>query len=122
MSDQRIITVKKGEEYFARLEDIFEKNIFFSDIYRRAAVNLNEILQFIKNKEQNLENCNSTISLQKHLLQRSSNVIAFCADRGGGKTTALRSFANALENIDTIKKENIEFWGNSNIQKYSFMS
>lgn len=120
MSDQRIITVKKGEEYFARIEDIYEKNIFFSHIYRRAAVSLNEILQFVKNKEQNLENCNSIVSLQKHLLQRSSNVIAFCADRGGGKTTALRSFANALENIDTIKKENLEFWENSNVPEYSY--
>ena len=107
------IRIKKGREYRAAIEPerVNSPTEFFSSAYQDAKVQLREIL---------------LASNQLH--EYPNNVIAFCADRGHGKTTAMLSFSNALEDLSDPRKSDSTpslFWGdiatiNDNLQNIRF--
>ncbi len=97
----REITILKGDEFKIAVKDKIEENDIFFEEYRRAAEMLNEITgAWISKKarqrewswkEQDFEN----------------NIIAFCGERGEGKSSAMMTFVNAV--YEDKKKENKVF-------------
>ena len=96
--------------YQDKVETVTEmKTSLFSEVYKKATNNIIEVLEsgeafFYKEK-------------QKHRMDNySNNLVAFVGDRGTGKSSAMKSFINAL-----IKGELNEFDEKFNINK-QFMS
>lgn len=115
------ITIYKGNEYCSTRNDIYIESDIFYENYCSAAVNLEDILRssanFLNSEENNTLFHNSEPAVVgERLLGYQNNIIAFCADRGHGKTSAMLSFANALAEMRVPKrdlnKENIRdrFW------------
>lgn len=122
------IVVEKGNEYQATAENIYRKDSFFSDVYQMAKECIGEILYVGKNFEDfydSKKGC-SDAELNAGLMGYSNNLIAFCANRGHGKTSTMLSCANALkkigENIDVdnnyYTKE--EFWEGTDARNYHY--
>lgn len=101
-----ILKITKGKEYRAKIDKIFQDDIFFADAYRQARDCLFEILQVMQTAKEDIakEYGNSNfwdlpdVKLNSALRGRLNNIIAFCADRGQGKTSAMRSFSRELQN------------------------
>lgn len=125
------IRVEWGKEYQAIKECIYQEGSFFEDVYQRARDCIEEIVNISEQmlRSEVIEDGAEALSYgskcgcldgregassREIVKLRSSNLIAFCADRGQGKTSAMLSFANALRNIErnrnTVAHKN-EFWG-----------
>lgn len=136
MYQDTFITIEHGKEYQARKESIYDKNAFFFDCYRQAADCLREILAigqaFISDHpelDQAEESYPSAASanVNKALLGYPNNIIAFCAERGQGKTSAMISFANALhemplsDRFSRFYSEKESFWNDPNVLDSQFV-
>lgn len=134
--ESKKIYITHGAEYRAVEECIYEKNLLFGDVYAQARDCLEEIIKIseqMKETEQGvvsdfcapyeeLEICGKR-KPENIVRRRSSNLIAFCAERGGGKTSAMISFVRALENLKrpANKKEQKEnFWKGKNAFNYHY--
>lgn len=87
------IEIFQGDEYRAKIEKEFKKGTLFEDVYRRANDIVLDIIRESKGlrdrDEDQLGNC-------KNFQDMSNNIVAFCAERGQGKTSAMQSFAAFL--------------------------
>ena len=72
-------------------QDIFDKNSFMHPAYRQAITELNGIVKQSVDWSEEMWG-------DADLYGYGSNIIAFCADRGQGKTSTMLSFGNALRN------------------------
>lgn len=70
-------------------ECIEEDNMFFHE-YEAAVKKLNNIWEIQKGLQKNVK--------QKGISENPNNIIAFCGERGTGKSSAMFSFMRALEN------------------------
>lgn len=108
------ICIQKGREHRAVLtpDRVNSPKEFFYNSYQDAKYQLREI---VLASSQNKEDEKSSLSTKKRielLHKYPGNVIAFCADRGRGKTTAMLSFSNALEMLGNSENGNpSNFWG-----------
>lgn len=103
------LTIIKGQEFklFMR-ESVSKDDIFFNE-YKKAAEILDEIIGAQKeDKNPELEWKNSEFE---------NNIIAFCGERGEGKSSAMITFVNALYNY---KKECEIFSSCVNLEKVYF--
>ena len=109
------IVMYKGDEYRAKTEEKFVEGLFFSDVYKRANSICCEIIQ---ETEKYLDG-NKEAGYQTKYHGMGNNMIAFCAERGQGKTTAMQSYAAYLQDRDPQKK----FFGEGGIdkEKYDFV-
>ncbi len=109
------IVMYKGDEYRAKTEEKFVEGLFFSDVYKRANSICCEIIQ---ETEKYLDG-NKEAGYQTKYHGMGNNMIAFCAERGQGKTTAMQSYAAYLQDRDPQKK----FFGEEGIdkEKYDFV-
>lgn len=130
MDDKRCWTIKvsKGQEYRAHEESIYEEGLFFSDVYQQTRAHLNEILSTAEQLTQQAE-AERKLGAgagQLFLSNAPNNVIAFCAERGQGKSSAMRSAAKALRELDRIESEGKkaqkrdDFWGDCAAKKYTY--
>lgn len=125
-----VIKIKKGEEGQINQDNIYDEHLFFHDAYQRAAHCVEEILldgeQHRKKQEKQSGGCregkNTAIGdINRRLMGYPNNVIAFCAERGQGKTSAMTSFAEALskmDNEDDIAETGEKrggFWGSGSL-------
>lgn len=124
MKEPLKIYIKKGQEYQAKREPVYLPSLFFGSAYEQARDCLEEIETICEQFEQNPANGHSYSDGLQHipdgklyegLLGYSNNVIAFCADRGYGKTTAMLSFGEALKSISKpaepdLKEAKKRFW------------
>jgi len=85
------ITIKYGHEFKPNREEI-NSSQFFYPVYEQALKQLEEIVKYGE-----VENVQPS---QDYL----NNIIAFCGERGQGKTTAMLSFSDALKNADSRNK------------------
>lgn len=138
------ITIKQGEEYQSREENIYQKNSFFAASYRQAADCLKEIIAanrlFKGNPGSPCVDDQSDAAINQHLLGYPNNIVAFCAERGQGKTSAMVSFSKALRELhpstapmgsfqdaaaeDSCLEEKSDFWKTNddfNIQECHFV-
>ena len=116
----------RGEEHRVRLGCVYESDSFFYDSYRRGADILKEILEVSGEirKRSGSYNDECIGTEDDNTYEFPNNIIAFCGERGEGKTSAMRTFAHALENLHNTKKnyspQDVEaFWG-WRIEKYNF--
>lgn len=108
------ILVEKGKEHGAHSESIYKSDSFFSNSYHDAGDWLQEIISESESAEYGRESGSA---------EHVSNIIAFCAERGQGKTRAMLSMAEALRYLgrspDGKVSESGTFW-NEEVQKYRF--
>lgn len=113
------IYIRKDEVYRTRIEDITNRNQFFYPVYRQATRCLSTMVDYTHRfwNEQDSYHSNDVPdaelwpgSSRKHAHSRPSdnpirlrgypnNIIAFSADRGYGKTSAMLSFSTALQTL-----------------------
>lgn len=95
------ITVKENEEFRVKVTTDFNENEFFYDAFVKARVETEFIVK-------------DTVSYHRTknvtMLDFSNNIIAFSGDRGQGKSSAMLSFSNLLNNCK--KSPYREFLGN----------
>lgn len=127
MYQDSFITIDQGKEYQARKESIYDQESFFFSCYRQAADCLIEIVKAGKafvDSHADMDSNHSSVAnaaINKELVGYPNNIIAFCAERGQGKTTAMVSFADALRKIssqdhsDCSHGEKEQFWQNPSI-------
>lgn len=92
------IIVNQGDENRAKLETEWTEDMFFSPVYEKAKSLVREIVSEMKLLSENEDkaDCGDV------LFQRTpNNIIGFCAHRGQGKTTAMKSFASFLAKDST---------------------
>lgn len=118
-----VIRITKGSEYRAQIEEIDQEDLFFFEAYKRAKYNIEDmwgvngdILQSLK-KLTKTPNIKDT-RIKEELRGKVNNILAFCADRGQGKTTAMRSFSQELEKYNQKKSE---FFKNGRLPKMHFI-
>ena len=124
------IRIKKGQEYRATIdpEKVNSSTEFFSSAYQEAKVQLREILLATIQTEVPETKRLSTKKEIELLRKYPNNVIAFCADRGRGKTTAMLSFSNALDALSGPQNRfsaTSSFWrniseANDNLRDFRF--
>lgn len=109
------ICIQQGREHRSLLEPnrINSRSEFFYSAYQDAKDQLREIVmassQILKGEREKL----TTKKRIELLREYPNNVIAFCADRGRGKTTAMLSFSNALEALGNSPEGSPKkFWEN----------
>ncbi len=87
------IIVFQGDENRAKIETEFSEDMFFAEVYADAEDMVREIVCEVKRQEKKQD----SIECSNNSFQRTpNNIIAFCAQRGQGKTTAMKSFARLL--------------------------
>lgn len=99
----KLIKIYKGDEYRPKLEKSYEKDSFFCSVYERADQILDRLNGELTDLREDAEQPQSM----------GSNIIAFCGERGQGKTSAMQSFAYRLNKddydvMDLIEPSNFE--------------
>jgi len=99
MSDSKTLTIDLSEEYKIKIEDPNKlKGSFFEEIYLKAADAVDDIIeQTDSNKKMDK---NDPFLNEK---QDYNNIIAFCGERGTGKSSAMISFAQSLLKLNDSK-------------------
>lgn len=90
----KIISIKKGEEYKVCEISMAEESNFFHDVYLKAKRCLDEIQSI---------NAEIAHSSDPNMKKSINNIIAFCGERGQGKTSAMLSFSEILSDSDSKK-------------------
>ena len=96
------IKITQGMEHHSNLMNIYDEEAFFYDSYRQAAYAITRIVEmsrfeFAEREKQ--KDCNN----YRRNREYHNNIVAFCADRGQGKTSAMLSMAYALHNMSAEK-------------------
>lgn len=110
-SIKSVIKIQKGNEYHVfvdNAENMYNENAFFYPVYKKSVQLLGEICLHSK-KDGDVNDF------------FSNNIIMYCAERGGGKSSAMRSFANFLNQFEAEKEKRC--FSNSvlhDIEKFKF--
>lgn len=120
------IFIEPNEAYRTKIEDITNKACFFYPAYTQARNCLSDILENTRNywEDRNWFHGEDPSFRSKkdgaesHLSYNPmrhrgypNNIIAFCADRGQGKTSAMLSFSRALEWLKYTSNEEVRMKG-----------
>ena len=97
MKNEKILTVIKGQEFKLSLKDKIEINDIFYDQYLEAAAMLENIMANEENDKQP----------DWKKAETENNIIAFCGERGEGKSSAMFTFINAVVNKKEQKESTI---------------
>lgn len=109
MAEDKILTIVKGEEFKINIKkEIDEKDIFFNQ-YIKAAKILDDIVAF--------EDITESVEWLK--TESENNIIAFCGERGEGKSSAMINFVNELYSLN-YKAESKLFFDCENVKKTLF--
>lgn len=100
------LKIFKGKEFKVYVADSIEEDDLFFDEYRKAAEMLSEIVKYNKNNDNKLE--------------YENNIIAFCGERGEGKSSAMLSFVKAMKSYVSSKKSQKVFEGFNEIENVHF--
>ena len=109
MTDEKILTIVKGEEFKICIQEKICQTDIFYDQYVSAAGMLDTIVA----------NWDSEKSAPWYQLDSENNIIAFCGERGEGKSSAMISFVNAAYRGDVDCRGSI-FAGCANVKKTYF--
>lgn len=111
-SSQKILTVRKGEELKVHVSDeLCKESSFMNHAYRQALRAVAGIVQRTSEYHDEERKGCPRYSADDALLAFGSNVVAFSAQRGCGKTSTMLSFGQALEKMDArmLRDENHRF-------------
>lgn len=102
MGSERILRIIEGHELgIYSSGEIADKSSFMYPAYRQAKAALSEIVDQTKRFHSATQNATEA-EFTNHLFQYGSNIIAFEAQRGGGKTCTMLSFSGILSKEYTI--------------------
>lgn len=90
INSKKMITIYTGEEYKLHIADEnsnYNEDLFY-ETYKKAFKEVIKIISDNKRKDNNI-------------LDLSNNIIAFCGERGQGKSSAMISFSKILENAQS---------------------
>ena len=100
----KVLSIRRGEELKVHiLDDLDQESSFMNGAYRQALRAVAGIVQrtnkYHNSQKESRRKCSKTKKEknEESLLTFGSNVIAFSAQRGGGKTSTMLSFARMLE-------------------------
>lgn len=86
------LVIVKGQEFKISVQDTIKEDDIFIEQYKQAA----DMLDAILSENQDLDkNKNNTIHSWQQT-EYENNIIAFCGERGDGKSSAMLTFINAL--------------------------
>ncbi len=108
MSDEKKLIINRGEEFKLYVKDKIDKMDIFYDQYIAAARMLDDILA--KHDDNSDIWCN---------IEYENNIIAFCGERGEGKSSAMISFAKAVYEHRRYDKSSI-FKDCKNVENANF--
>ena len=115
---KKSLIIKKGNEYHVLVDDeknIYNENMFFYPVYKKSADILEEICNL---NSQRIENGKKELAGIDFC---TNNLIMYCAERGGGKSSAMRTFANLLRGFEDEKeKDCFTSLFSKNMKKYRF--
>lgn len=101
MSNVKVIEVNQGyEDRFLIEHNLTDTGKFFYPVYKRSAELIDEICSYGRNSKRE----NNEFEEEYY----SNNIIVYCAERGGGKSTAMLSVANALKELSSNEKNKID--------------
>lgn len=102
------LKIFKGKEFKVYVTDSIEEDDLFFGEYKKAAEMLSEIVKYNKNNDNKLE--------------YENNIIAFCGERGEGKSSAMLSFVKAMKSYANSKKSQKVFEDFNEIGSMHFLS
>lgn len=104
-NNMKSIEIKKEDSFKPVYLDIYDDNLFFYETFRRAAT----VIKGIVDRSRAFQKSSKE---ERFIINYPNNILAFCADRGQGKTTALISMAKALSDYSCSrsKSEVSEYW------------
>lgn len=109
MEKEKILTVTKGQEFKLSLKDKIEENDIFYNQYLEAADLLEDIVA--SDESDKLADWMKT--------ETENNIIAFCGERGEGKSSAMFTFINAVFN-EEVRKNSTVFTQCENVKNTIF--
>ena len=108
MSTEKTLVITKGKEFKITKKDTIEETDVFYDQYVAAAKMLDNMLEYSESQ------VNDSFEIEME-----NNIIAFCGERGEGKSSAMMTFINVLsQNAKT--RQNTIFATCKNIEKIEF--
>lgn len=111
MGNKRELVIKRGEEFKISVKDKIENTDLFYDQYILAVKMMNDIVSYSdKDKSDKAEWEHSEFE---------NNIIAFCGERGEGKSSAMISFTKAVYEHDDYTDKSI-FFGLDHIKNTYF--
>lgn len=88
MAKEKVLTIIKGEEFKLSMKDTIEEEDIFYEQYVSAASMLDDIVSSKQNtKDEQADWCK---------MENENNIIAFCGERGEGKSSTMMTFINVL--------------------------
>ncbi|SFA98774.1 hypothetical protein [Selenomonas ruminantium] len=103
------IQIIRGEEFKVQVRnEINEKDIFI-DEYEKAAYLLEEILYASSKQLESKKENGNPFSVNNHT-EYNNNIIAFCGERGDGKTSAMMTFMNVVKQYAEQKNSSRKLW------------
>lgn len=108
MSTEKILTITRGKEFKISVKNTIEDTDIFYDQYMIAAKMLDNMLE---NADDRVDDCFN--------IETENNIIAFCGERGEGKSSAMMTFINVLNRAADVR-ENTIFTRYKNIEKTDF--
>lgn len=97
MKDEKVLTVIKGQEFKLSLKNKVEEQDIFYDQYLEAAAMLDDIVES--------DEADNQADWKK--VETENNIIAFCGERGEGKSSAMFTFINAVFDREVQEKSTI---------------
>lgn len=100
------IYIRESDTYRTRVEDVTNRKLFFYPVYRQARDCLKGIVSDTRRYQETQrrlasENRGRAEIDALDIRGYPNNIIAFCADRGHGKTSAMISFSTALARMNS---------------------
>lgn len=86
------LKIFKGKEFKVYVADAIEEDDLFIDEYKKAAGMLEQIVKYNKKNNTNLK------------MEYENNIIAFCGERGEGKSSVMMTFVKAMRNYVISEK------------------
>ncbi len=102
------LKIYKGNEFKVHVADSIDEDDLFFDEYKKAAEMLSEIVRYNKKNDNRLK------------LEYENNIIAFCGERGEGKSSVMLSFVKAMRSYANSKKNQKVFEDFKEIENIHF--
>ena len=116
----KIIKIYRGREFEAQVEESIKEDDFFIDEYRKATNLMEEILHSsIKWEDKNNDKDDEKSVIDNHT-EYNNNIIAFCGDRGDGKSSAMLTFIRAVAAVKSNDQSEL-FGSKDTIRKTRFV-
>lgn len=121
-SGKKVIEILYSHEYRLLANDnIYDYTKFFYPVYQKSVELVKEIHSYPKGSDKDTSDNFCT----DNRISYPNNLIMYCANRGGGKSSAMLSFGNALKQINDSMEESkcskAKFWGELSKCRFSVL-